>query len=287
MSRLRCVPFAFAEHPVGIATCRLEDDRELLGCGPRLREYVTLIYVEGGNGRHREGPLTWEAARGSLFVAAPGETHDGSGLAAATGWVLRFVPSALIGHAGSEEVRLPQPGDPLWFVLVRSARMQHVVPATRTLRWSWRLSALDEELRSRGRGYEHAARAIAFLLLIDLSRLAQTDLPAHGGQQRTISEMFTYIEENYESDISLDDVAVGIARSPANLARTARRFTGRSVNDWIAERRMAEARALLTQTDDPIDQVARSAGFQDPDYFRRRFKRTHGFAPRDWRRAAR
>jgi AraC-like DNA-binding protein len=284
---LPCLPFPFAEHPVGIAACRLEGDGDLLGGAPRSRQYATLIYVEGGHGRHREGPLSWEAARRSLFVAAPGETHDARGLGAATGWVLRFAPSALVGGGGVDELRLPQPGEPLWRVLVRSGRTQHVVPEARSRCWSWWLSMLDDELASRGRGYEQAARSLTQLLLIDLSRLARAEPSGGRGQERTVAEMFAYIEEHYGSDISLDDVAVGIARSPAHLARTVRRLTGRSVNDWIAERRMAEARALLTQTDAPIDEVARSTGFQDPAYFRRRFKRAHGFPPREWRRAAR
>jgi AraC family transcriptional activator of pobA len=259
----------------------------VLAGGSRLRDYVTMIFVEGGRGRHRQGPATWEAPRGSLFVAAPGETHDGHGLGTATGWVVRFVPSALVGPAAGDEIGLPQPGDPLWFALVRTQRMQHVVPEAKCAAWSVRLESLEDELRTRGRGYAQAARAITFLLLIDLARLAQAEPPRERLQQQAIADMFEYIEEHYGEDISLVDVAVALARSPANLARTARRFTGRSVNDWIAERRMAEARALLAQSDEPIDRIARSAGFQDPSYFRRRFKQAHGFAPREWRRAAR
>jgi AraC-like DNA-binding protein len=259
----------------------------MLAGGPRLCQYVTMIFVEGGRGRHRQGPLTWEAPRGSLCVAAPGESHDGHGLGTATGWVVRFAPSALVGRSTGDDVGLPQPGDPLWFALVHTAHGQLVVPEAKCAAWSVRLEALEDELRTRGRGYAQAARAITFLLLIDLARLAEAGPGGEHVQQQALAEMFEFIEENYEEDISLDDVAVAIARSPANLARTARRFTGRTVNDWIAERRMAEARALLSQTDEPIDKVARSAGFQDPAYFRRRFKQAHGFAPRDWRRAAR
>ncbi|PWQ88331.1 AraC family transcriptional regulator, partial [Enterococcus faecium] len=62
-----------------------------------------------------------------------------------------------------------------------------------------------------------------------------------------------------------------------------RRRTGRTVGAWIAERRMAEARALLRGTDLSIGEVARRVGMADQGYFTRQFRRVHGASPRVWR----
>jgi len=52
------------------------------------------------------------------------------------------------------------------------------------------------------------------------------------------------------------------------------------LREWIVERRMAAARALLGDTDLPVAEVARRVGIADPGYFSRLFGRTHGVSPR-------
>jgi AraC-like DNA-binding protein len=67
------------------------------------------------------------------------------------------------------------------------------------------------------------------------------------------------------------------------LTTVVRRRTGRTVQDWIGERRMARARQLLAETDLPVGEIARRVGIADPGYFTRLFRRAHGVSPRNWR----
>jgi AraC-like DNA-binding protein len=71
--------------------------------------------------------------------------------------------------------------------------------------------------------------------------------------------------------------------TPGHLTTIVRRRTGRTVQEWIIERRMAEARNLLSETDIPVAEIARRVGVFDPGYFSRLFTRTHGMSPRKWR----
>ena len=75
--------------------------------------------------------------------------------------------------------------------------------------------------------------------------------------------------------------------TPGHLTTVARRKTGRTVQEWIAERRMAEARRLLVETDLAVEEVGRRVGYGDPVYFVRSFGRAHGATPLGWRRAGR
>jgi len=59
------------------------------------------------------------------------------------------------------------------------------------------------------------------------------------------------------------------------------------VVEWIAERRMAEARRLLVQTDLTVEEVGWRVGYVDAGYFVRSFRSTHGATPLGWRRAGR
>jgi AraC-like DNA-binding protein len=83
--------------------------------------------------------------------------------------------------------------------------------------------------------------------------------------------------------LSLRDVAGELGMTPGHLTTVVRRRTGRTVQEWIIERRMAEARTLLEQTNLPVAEVARRVGVSDPGYFSRLFSRIHGISPRKWR----
>ena len=61
--------------------------------------------------------------------------------------------------------------------------------------------------------------------------------------------------------------------------------TGRTVQQWIAERRMAEARRLLVETALTVEAVGAAVGFRDPSYFIKSFRRAHTVTPLQWRRA--
>jgi AraC-like DNA-binding protein len=73
--------------------------------------------------------------------------------------------------------------------------------------------------------------------------------------------------------------------TPGHLTTVVRRRTGRTVVEWISERRMAEARTLLAETDFSVGEIARRVGMADPGYFSRVFRRAHGNSPRSWRGA--
>jgi AraC-like DNA-binding protein len=59
------------------------------------------------------------------------------------------------------------------------------------------------------------------------------------------------------------------------------------VQEWIAERRMTEARRLLVESDLSVAEVGQRVGYTDPGYFVRSFRRAHATTPLAWRRAGR
>ena len=98
-----------------------------------------------------------------------------------------------------------------------------------------------------------------------------------------LAEVFTVIDRRLGEPLSLRDVAHELGMTPGHLTTVVRRRTGRTVQEWIIERRMAEARSLLSDTELPVGEIARRVGMSDPGYFSRLFRRTHGTSPRQWR----
>ena len=102
-----------------------------------------------------------------------------------------------------------------------------------------------------------------------------------------LSHIFDFIDANYHQPITLCDVAAAVRYSPAYLTSLVRRQTGQTVNRWIVERRMAAACSLLLETDQSVDQIAETVGYQNAGHFFRQFRQYQGTTPQAWRNAQR
>lgn len=233
-------------------------------------------------------PVLWYVPTdGVIYVVAAGEVIDPRPLAAdADGVGVFFDPTALGHDAGS-----PWPtwqAHPLLFPFLHGRSgglLQLHVPAHRQRLWDNTIQSIEDELAARREGYRQAVLAHLTLLLIDLARLADdvvSDLRRSG--EPLLAEVFSVIDRRLSEPLSLSDVADEVGMTAGHLTTLVRRRTGRTVGEWINERRMGRARDLLSKTDLAVAEVAIRVGMADPGYFSRQFRRTHGVSPREWRR---
>lgn len=260
--------------------------------GVHSHDHLALAYFERDGGWLRSGERRWELRAGDVFVSSPGEVHDTSGLAEAEGWAV-FFPAEILAPSGSSAF-LSWRAHPLLFPFVAGVDQpgggarRLIIPPQERSSWSGRLSILDLELSERRDGYREAALAYLTLLLVDISRLAAEvvgDLRLNN--EPLLAEVFDFVEERYRDPISLRDVARAVSLSPGHLTTVVRRKTGRTVVEWISERRLAQARRLLLESDHSVEEVGHRVGYNDPTYFVRTFRRAHGTTPLGWRRASR
>jgi AraC family transcriptional regulator, transcriptional activator of pobA len=239
-------------------------------------------------GRHiHDFPALWyRPAVGSVYVVAAGEVLDPEDLVDLEGGVgVLFDPAAL-----GEDGRSPWPTwrtHPLLFPFLHGQSgglLRLELPKSRRPSWNSAIESIENELTARQDGYQQAALAHLTLLLIDVARLAGDavdDLRRSG--EPLLADVFSVIDRRHGEPLSLRDVAHEVGMTPGHLTTVVRRRTGRTVQEWIIERRMAEARTMLEETDLPIAEIARRVGVFDPGYFSRVFARTHGISPRQWR----
>ncbi|MCS6959846.1 MAG: helix-turn-helix domain-containing protein [Pseudanabaenaceae cyanobacterium SKYGB_i_bin29] len=102
--------------------------------------------------------------------------------------------------------------------------------------------------------------------------------------QPSLTKVFSFIEANYREGIALKDVAKAVGYSPAYLTSMVQQATGKTVNQWITEYRMAEARLLLLKTNQSIQQIAMSVGYKSVEHFIRQFRQNHNQTPQVWRK---
>ena len=65
--------------------------------------------------------------------------------------------------------------------------------------------------------------------------------------------------------------------------RLVRRQTGKTVHQWIVERRMAKACSLLLETNQSMEQIAEAVGYHYAGCLFRQFRISFGTTPQVWR----
>ena len=92
-----------------------------------------------------------------------------------------------------------------------------------------------------------------------------------------------YLKEHFREDLSLDAVARALYMSNSSVRRVLMRECNDTFQHYLVMLRMEQARVLLKQSENSINEVAYACGFHDALYFRRVFKKWFGVTPSEYR----
>lgn len=101
-----------------------------------------------------------------------------------------------------------------------------------------------------------------------------------------ILAILKYIQENYTST-SLVETARHFHYDPDYLSKKLRAYTGKNYRELAGGLRMEAACGLLRDSDLPIENVAKTAGFDNPVHFSKQFHKQYGISPTVWRQRVR
>jgi AraC family transcriptional regulator of adaptative response / methylphosphotriester-DNA alkyltransferase methyltransferase len=91
------------------------------------------------------------------------------------------------------------------------------------------------------------------------------------------------IEEEYSSDLQLDDIARRVASSRRQLQRAFAEIGDTTFRDHVTRVRMERAADLLALRSLTVREVARRVGYRQPAQFAKAFRRHAGLAPSAFR----
>lgn len=84
-------------------------------------------------------------------------------------------------------------------------------------------------------------------------------------------------------NLNLDRLARKLGMPARQISTAINRTTGKNVSQYVNAYRIAEACALLAETDRPVTEIMFEAGFQTKSNFNREFRRVTEMSPLEWR----
>ncbi|MDO4189930.1 MAG: AraC family transcriptional regulator, partial [Lachnospiraceae bacterium] len=103
-------------------------------------------------------------------------------------------------------------------------------------------------------------------------------------KRKDIKLIREYIEENYDKDIKLDDLAKSYNISKYYLSHIFKEQYGTSITNYIINTRITKAKHLLRFSDLTTTEIANQVGYEDANYFIRMFKKVENITPGEYKK---
>lgn len=105
--------------------------------------------------------------------------------------------------------------------------------------------------------------------------------PSFGHQ--TVNKVILYINDEIESNLTVEDIAKRFAISTSHLSRIFREHTGVTLVEYLNVRKVEECQYFLRTTNKAISDISSSFHFCNQSYFTRIFKKYTGITPKQYR----
>ena len=245
-----------------------------------VHPYCEIFYLKSGSCIYRVNNNTYHLTAGDAMIVAPGDSHCTSyeGLVPCERVIVYCKPEAipqsfLEKHEG------------IYQNLIRSGKV--ILNKKGQIKVE---GALLRMLEENNMPDKHSFELLGFLvmemlLFLDRSGIFVCEtLPVNDEISTDIADTLSYIAQNYQLPLSLEEVADQVNLSPTYLSRKFRKTTGVTFKEYINYIRIKQAVQALLTTDDSITKIAVDCGFNSSNYFKDIFKKINGVSPMAFRR---
>jgi AraC family transcriptional regulator len=151
---------------------------------------------------------------------------------------------------------------------LRDPRIEHI---------AWALEAERKHAHPAGALY---ADSLGLALALHLLRgFARPVSPRRGLSATQLKRVTSYIDDHIDRDLSLSTLASVAEVSSSHLKNAFRRSTGVPVHEFVVQRRVERAKALLFEGKLPASEIALEAGFSHQSHMARCMRRVLGVTP--------
>jgi AraC family transcriptional regulator, transcriptional activator of pobA len=228
-----------------------------------------LLWFTKGQGRLTIGGVTRGYTAHNVVFIPPGVMHGFE--------VGPQVFGTAVFFGRDCDVTLPQTPQ---HIRIREVHAQQEINVT--------LDMILREMDSTSAAHDRATRHYLGLLGVWLERQvlrAAPDVAKPDAARKLVSRYTTLLEREFRSGMGVADFAAALGVTPTHLTRCCKTASGRAAHELLQDRRLFEARRLLTDTKLGVARIGESLGFNSPAYFTRAFQHETGLSPTAFRRA--
>lgn len=122
-----------------------------------------------------------------------------------------------------------------------------------------------------------------FHLINQVLKVQSEFLQTTTSHKEKIQQVRNYLEENFSSQISLDQLAEIFYINKYYLTRIYKETYQQTISQTLTQLRITKAKELLRYSELSMFEIAVSCGFQDASYFSKVFKKIEGESPQKYR----
>ena len=254
--------------------------------------FIEIIYVISGEATHVVGSRQTIASKGDLFIINYDTPHafygDKSAKEPFVNYDLLFTPdffdASMIGTNNFEAL-----GSSFLFYSLFPEKQQFG-PDLQLSGSSYNIfgelfNKIYLEYNNREKGYIDIIRAYVVELVIKMFRRMDnlsSNTISHK-QKQIVNTALAYLHDNFNTHVTLEDLASRIFLSKDYFGRLFKDVTGMPVSTFLQQIRIEEAGKLLATSDRKIADIAEYCGFNDIKSFYNAFKKANGLTPGEYR----
>lgn len=246
--------------PLNVRSVGRHDADPSWGEKPKRKWFVQLLWTLEGQAEFSVGREKFRVKEGDIFIYRPGDTHDFHAISERwiCPWVtwdhkesLHWVESFNLRDRVNHREPCPQ-----WLFDEVAAGLREGVP----------------------QGQRRAAQASHAILL------EATVLRGRGPRNNAVAERArSYLDANFRDvALTMESLADHLQVHRTTLFRSFQNSYGVSPSNYLHNKRMESAFALLHRSDVRIKEAAERSGFNDPNYFSRAVKKATGLTPKEF-----
>lgn len=269
--------------------------REEVTKGMHSHQMIQINYMASGSIGHQINTSEFIVTEGDAFVIPPYVPHGLVPLDDLPFTIveLEFNPEFLWGqqHAWASmesffDFAFIEP----FLISEKDVRPRLNIPVGERKKILESLYEIMEEYSAQQQGFLLAIKGGVLRLLVHLGRLytqevtETTDSNLVSTHSKAIGRALAFIDQNINANLTVNQVAKEAILSKSYFCYIFKQITGRTFIEYLQEKRLEKACALLVDTNELISDIALTAGFSTVTHFNRVFKQKLKISPREYRK---
>lgn len=255
---------------------------------PHTHQFIELVYVYEGSGCHIINNHRYNLSPGDMLFINYGQVHiiegDPSMNVVNILFLPEFVSNSLMNSENVYDLFAFILSDELNHAFDFTAPVAHFSVSDRIAIENLIFQMLDE-YNKKEPNYRMTLKAYLQIVICKMIRniRKQEDLAQHVFLQKIAPEIINFIDVNFSDKIDLQSLAKKSFYSPSYFSRLFKESYGKTLSEYVKEKRIAEAVRLLTSTSTPISKISELVGYNNKRLFNQFFKQITGMSPSEYR----